>query len=176
MWDPLYDQVIAWVGLALLLVLCLPFTRIEKLLLEVSAWALRLALLSLLGAAAYLWFRPQDLPVAVTDALGAFPFLVSVLPAPGTQHFGICAAALLVVPLLPLLAILDVTRQLAGGRLRRLRALAAEADAPEGAPAPPEVAPTPAPAVRRVDRRSAAAALADAGSRRPFGAPDRPES
>jgi hypothetical protein len=172
MWDPLYDQVIAWVGLALLLVLCLPFTPIQKLLLEVSAWALRLALLGLLAAGAYLWFRPQDLPVAVTDALGAFPFLGSVLPAPGTQHFGICAAALLVVPLLPLLAILDVTRQLAGGRLR---ALAAEADAPEGSPAPPEVAPTPAPAVRRVDRRSAASALSDAGARKPLGAPNGPE-
>src|SRR5262249_20437341 len=94
--DPLYEQVIAWVGLALLLVLCLPFARIQKLVLEVYAWALRLALLALLGAAAYLWFRPGDLPVEVTDALNDFPLLQAILPEPGTQPFGVCAAALLV--------------------------------------------------------------------------------
>ena len=175
MWDPIYEQVIAWAGLALLLVLCLPLTRIQKLLLEVSAWALRLALLSLLGGAAYLWFRPQNLPAEVTNALDAFPLLGRVLPAPGTQNFGICAAALLVVPLLPLLAILDVSRQLAGGRLRRLRTVAAGVKAHEGSPSPP-VMPMPAPAVRRVDRRSAADALADAGARKPFSVPNRPES
>jgi hypothetical protein len=171
----MYEQVLAWAGLALLLVLCLPFTRIQKLLLEVSAWSLRLALLGLLGAAAYLWFRPQDLPADVTNTLDAFPLLGRVLPAPGTQNFGICLAALLVVPLLPLLAILDVSRQLAGGRLRRLRTVAAEVKAHAGAPAPPAM-PTPAPAVRRVDRRSAAEALADAGSRKPFSSPNQQES
>jgi hypothetical protein len=171
MWDPLSEQVIAWVGLALLLVLCLPFAGMQKLILEVSAWALRLALLALLGAAAYLWFRPQDLPVQVTDLLEAFPEVGRILPRPGTPSFGICAAAPIVAALLPLLAILDVSRQLAGGRLRCLRALAAGARAAEGAAAPP----TPAPAVRRVDRRSAAAALAQAGSRTPFGAPNQAE-
>ena len=176
MWDPMYEQVIAWAGLALLLVLCLPFARIQKLLLEVSAWALRLALLGLLGAAAYLWFRPQNLPAEVTNTLDAFPLLGRVLPAPGTPNFGIGAAALLVTPLLPLLAVLDVCRQLAGGRLRRLHTLTAEVRAPDGSPAPPVAAPTPAPAVRRVDRRSAADALADAGSRKPFSVPNRPES
>jgi len=124
--------VIAWVGLALLLLLCLPFSAIQKLVLEVSAWTLRLALLALLGAAAYLWFRPQDLPVQVADTLQPFPGLGSVLPEPGAQHFGICAAALVVVALLPLLAVLDVSRQVAGRRLRRLRALAAGAKAAEG--------------------------------------------
>src|SRR5262249_57040281 len=126
-----------------------------KLVLEVSAWALRLALLALLGAAAYLWFRPHDLPARVTDMLDAFPGPGSILPEPGAQHFGICAAALIVLALLPLLAVLDVSRQLAGRRLRRLRALTAEAKAAEGAPAP-------APPVRRVDRRSAASALPQA--------------
>jgi hypothetical protein len=172
MLGPPYEQVIAWVGLALLVLLCLPLPRIQKVVLELSARGLRLALLGLLGAAAYLWFRPEDLPAEVSDAIAAFPPLADVLPAPGAQHFGICAAALIVVPLLPLLAALDVARKLAGRRLGRLRALAAEAKAPEAAPAPP--AP-PAP-VRRIDRRSAASALADAGSRRPFGAPGRPES
>ena len=176
MWDPMYEQVIAWVGLALLLVLCLPLPRIQKLLLEMSAWALRLALLSLLGAAAYLWFRPQNLPAEVTDTLDAFPLLGRVLPAPGTQNFGICAAALLAIPLLPLLCVLDVSRKLAGSRLRRLRTLAAKEIASEGATAPSAAASTPAPAVRRVDRRSAADALADAGSRKPLSAPNPPES
>ena len=176
MWDPMYEQVIAWAGLALLLVLCLPLPRIQKLLLEVSAWALRLALLGLLGAAAYLWFQPQNLPAEVTNTLEAFPLLGRVLPAPGAQNFGICAAALLAVPLLPLLCVLDVSRQLAGSRLRRLHTLAAQVRAPEGAPAPSAAASTPAPAVRRVGRRSAADALADAGSRKPFGPSNQPDS
>ena len=45
MWNPLFEQVIAWVGLALLLLLCLPITGIQKLVLDLCAWALRLALL-----------------------------------------------------------------------------------------------------------------------------------
>ena len=169
MLDPLYEQVIAWVGLALLLVLCLPFARIQKLVLEVYAWALRLALLALLGAAAYLWFRPGGLPVEVTDTLNSFPRLRAILPEPGTQPFGVCAAALLVVVLLPLLATLDVSRKLAGWRLRRLRALAAE---PRVVAPPPVSEPRPAPPVRRVDRRAAADTLAEAGSRKPFRAPN----
>jgi len=125
MLDPLSQQVIAWVGLALLLLLCLPFAGIQKLVLEVYALVLRLALLALIGAAAYLWFRPQDLPSQVTDALDTVPRLRAVLPEPGAQHFGVCAAAPIVLLLLPLLAVLDVSRKLAGWRLRRLRALAA---------------------------------------------------
>jgi hypothetical protein len=175
MLDPLYEQVIVWVGLAVLLVLCLPFARIQKLVLEVSAWILRLGLLALLGAAAYLWFRPQDLPSQVTDTLEAFPGLGRILPESGSQIFGVCAAGLLVIALLPLLAVLDVCRQLAGRRLRRLRAIA-EAPAVEGEPAPSGAPPRPAHAVRRVDRRSAAAALAEAGSRKPPGVPNQPES
>ena len=66
MFEP-YLPVIALVGLALLLVLCLPFARIQKLVLEVTAWGLRLALVALLGAAAYLLFRPGDLPAEVAD-------------------------------------------------------------------------------------------------------------
>src|SRR5262245_52741197 len=151
MWDPLYEQVIAWVGLALLLLLCLPFAGTQKLVLEVSAWALRLALFALLGAAAYLWFRPQDLPAQVTDTLEAFPGLGNILPEPGAQHFGICAAAPIVLALLPLLAALDVSRQLAGRRLCRLRALAAEAKEAGGAAGGPVAPARPAAAVRRVD-------------------------
>ena len=162
--DP-YLPVIALGGLALLLVLCLPFARIQKLVLELSAWGLRLALLALLGAAAYLWFHPGDLPAEVADTsntfLNTFPRLKGVVPEPGTQYFGVCVAACIVIVLLPLLAMLDVSRKLAGWRLRRLRALAA---------APPVVAPAPA-AVYRVNRRVAADALADAGARKTFRAP-----
>src|SRR5438132_9924072 len=104
--DPLYEQVIVWVGLALMLVLCLPFVRIQKLLLEVSALALRLSLLVLLAGGTYLWFRPGELPVQVTDTLDTFPRLRTILPAPGTPIFGICASSLVIATLLPLLAIL----------------------------------------------------------------------
>src|SRR5262245_64929287 len=169
MFDPPYNQVITWVGLALLLMLCLPLARIQKLVLEVYAWARRLALLALLGAAAYLWFRPGDLPVEVTDTLNSFPRSKAILPEPGTQPFGVCAAALLGIVLLPLLAILDVSRKLAGWRLRRLRSLASE---PNVAQPPPVSAPTPVPLVRRVGRRAAADTLAQAGVRRSSRAPN----
>jgi hypothetical protein len=163
MFEP-YLPLIALVGMALLLVLCLPFARIQKLVLELSALVLRLALFALLGAAAYLWFHPGDLPAEVMDPsntfLSTFPRLRGVLPGPGTPFFGIWAAAFLMTVLLPPLAVLDVSRKLAGWRLRRLRALAA---APKvGEP------PAPTPAVVRVNRRAAADALAEAGARKPL--------
>ena len=163
MLDP-YLPVIALVGLALLAVLCLPFARIQKLVLELSAWVLRLALLALLGAAAYLWLYPGDLLAEVTDTsntfLSSFPRLRGVLPGPGTPYFGICAAAFFVSVLLPLLAVLDVSCKLAGWRLRRLRALAATPEIVEP--------PAPSPAAQRVNRRAAAEALAQAGARKPL--------
>ena len=154
MMDP-YLPVIALGGLALLLVLCLPLAGVQKLVLELSAFGLRLALLALLGAAAYLWFYPGDLLAEVTDTsntfLNTFPRLKGVVPEPGTQYFGICAASCVVVVLLPLLAVLDVSRKLAGWRLRRLRALAAAPPVVATAAAPPvgATAPAPAPAVHR---------------------------
>jgi hypothetical protein len=172
MYDPLSGQAIAWVGLALLLMLCLPFAGIQRLVLEVYAWALRLALLALLGAAAYLWFRPGDLPAEMTDTLNGSPRLRAILPEPGTQHFAVCAASLIVAMLLPLLVILDVSRKLAGWRLRRLRALAAEPKVGE----PPASQLRPAPVVRRVDRRAAADTLAEVGSRKPPRATNQLES
>ena len=162
MFEP-YMPAVALAGLAVLLVLCLPLARVQKLVLELSAWALRLALLAVLGAAAYLWFRPEDLPAQVTDALDTLPSLKAILPEPGAQHFGVCAAALLVIVFLPLLAVLDVSRKLAGWRLRRLRALAAE---PKVVQPPPASEPRPAPIVHRVDRRAAADTLAKAGARK----------
>jgi hypothetical protein len=185
--DPMYARVIAWVGLALLLVLCLPLARIQKRVLDVYAWALRLALLAVLGAAAYLWFYPGNLPAGVTDALNGLPPLKTILPDAGSPHFGVCAAALVVIVLLPLLALLDVGRKLGGWRLGRLRALAAAPKVAEPSPAqePPKVAaplppapePTPAPFRRRVDRQSAADALAAFGSRKaPARTPRPPEA
>jgi hypothetical protein len=159
------EPVITWVGLALLLVLCLPFATVQKLVLEVYGWVLRLALLALLGGAAYLWFRPKELPVEVTDTLSNFPRLRAILPEPETPNFGICAAALIVAVLLPLLIVLDVSRRLAGRRLRRLRDLAAGRTAETPSPvAASQVVPKPVP--RRVDRRAAADTMAQASARK----------
>jgi hypothetical protein len=145
--DPHYFPIIAWVGLVLLFLLCLPFAVIPKLVLEVYAWVLRLALLGAVGAAAYLWFHPGELPASVTDTLNNWPQLMAILPEPGTPLFGIGAAALIVVVLLPLLAILDVNRRLTGWRRR---ALAAQPTA--GQPLPPSQAP----GAPRANRTSAA--------------------
>ena len=144
-------------------------------MLEVSAWALRLTLLALLGSAAYLWFRPGNLPVEVTDTLNSFPRLRALLPEPGAQHFGISAAAPVVAVLLPLLAVLDVSRKLAGCRCaahvpsRQLPV--AEEQLPSTAA--PQRATRSAP--RRVDRREAAEAMAEAASPKPSRVTDRRE-
>lgn len=179
----MHVQILVWVGLVLLLILCLPFAIFQKLVLEVYALVLRLALLALLGGAAFLWFSPDRLPAEVTEALASFPPLGRILPAPLTQHFGVCAAGLIVVVMLPFLAVLDVTRKLAGRRLSRLRELSAAraAESPKPPPAvqtaeapPPPPAPPPPvekeeiSAPRRTDRRVAADTLAAAGSRKPF--------
>jgi hypothetical protein len=161
----MYEHVIAWIGLALLLLLCLPFPVIQKLVLRIYGWALRLVLLALLGAAAYLWFRPEQLPVEVTDTLSNFPLVMALLPEPGTQLFGISAAAVVVVILLPLLAVLDVCGKLAGVRPEQRRDLGVGPGAAE--PLPPAPAPQrePVPAPRRIGRRGAADAMAEAASR-----------
>jgi hypothetical protein len=163
MYEP-YLPVIALAGLVLLTVLCLSSARIQKLVLELSALLLRLALLAMLGAAAYLWFRPGDLPAEVMDTsntfLSTFSRLRGILPGPGTPYFGACAAAFFVIVFAPLLAVLDVSRKLAGWRLRRLRALAATPEVVEP--------PAPVPAVQRVNRRAAADALAQAVARKPL--------
>ena len=100
--DPLYDQIIAWVGLAVLLLVCLPFARVQKVVLTICALVLRLMLLGVIGAAAYLWFRPADLPDEVTSTLANLPpFLQPILPTPGTPHFGVCIACLIVLLFLP---------------------------------------------------------------------------
>jgi hypothetical protein len=171
----MHEQVIAWAGLALLAVLCLPFAGLSKLVLEVSAWALRLALLALLAAAAYLVYDPTRLPSEVVETVNSLPRVKAILPDPAAPYFGTCAAALVALALLPLLAVFDVTRKLAGRRLCRLRALTTgpvTAVTPTPVSAPP---PQPAPVLRRVDRRSAADVMAAAVSRRPARGGDRSE-
>ena len=169
----MYEQILAWSAVALLVVLCLPLAGIHKLILEVSAWALRLALLALLGAAAYLWFYPEQLPAEVVQTLDDFPRLKAVLPDPAAQYFGISVAAPVVAALLPLLAVLDVTSKLAGRRLRRIRALTATRPAVETVQ-PVVAEPRSGFVVRRIDRRTAADAMMTAGARRSSGASERP--
>jgi hypothetical protein len=156
-----YAQIIPWVGLGLLAILCLPIAALQKFVLEVYAWGLRLGLLALLGAAAYLLLRPERLPTEATDALNYFPGLRAILPEPGTRHFGVCFAGLAVAVFLPVLAALDVTRRLAGRRLRRLRALTAAPVVQMPVATAPE--PRPIAAARPIDRRGAAEALAAVG-------------
>jgi hypothetical protein len=163
-----YEPVLAWVAFAVILLFALPFAGTRKLLLEVCALAVRLTVLALLAGGALLWFRPDLLPAEVVTYLDAVPGAWDILPAPGSQIFGLVVACAAAAALLPLLAILDVTRKLAGYRLRRLRQLA------DGrAPAPAAAAEQPAPLPRRPDRRAAADTLAEAGARKPFRVSDR---
>jgi hypothetical protein len=181
----MYEQILPWVGLGVLFILCLPISPIQKLVLEVSAWALRLGMIALLAAGVYLWFRPGNLPAEVSAALSNFPQLLSWLPDQATPQFGLCFACCAVALLVPLLAVLDVSRKLAGRRLCQLRRLAATqpaetrsepAPSAELAPlaevAPPtEPAPSAEPAeqlpvgvpiLRPVVRRTAAQTIASA--------------
>ncbi len=168
----MYEQVVTWAGLSLLLVLCLPWGAVHKLVLELSAWLLRLTLLALICGAAYLTYFPAEMPGEVIDTLNAYPRLRSLLPDPAAPYFAACLVAPVVVALLPLLAALDVTRKLAGRHLRRLRLLSAGAVVP--VVAPPAHVPAHAGAVlRRIDRREAADALASLSARKPSRAAER---
>jgi hypothetical protein len=169
------EHIFLWAAFALVLLLCLPFAGSRKVVLEVSSWGLRLALLAILAGGAFLWFRPASVPAEVVQAVEASSLLRGILPAPGSQAFGLAAATLVVAVLLPLLAVLDVTRVLGGGRLRRLCRIRDTVRA-EPAPAPnvEQTAPPSRPMVaaaainRRPDRRTAAETMAEAGSRKPF--------
>jgi hypothetical protein len=164
-----YEQIfpyLPWIGMALLIVLCMPLAGIQKLVLELYALALRLIMLGLAIAGAYLWFYPEDVPSTVAETFRSIPLLSENLPAPGTHLFGFALAGLLIAVLLPVLAVLDVSRKLAGARLRRLRVLAArplvvQETLPDTTVAPRTVSP------RRTDRRAAAETLAQASARPP---------
>lgn len=168
--------VVACLGLAILAVLCLPVAR--KFVLEFSALALRLAMLGLLAGGAYLWFRPGDLPAGVSKLLDGEPWLGAILPDRASAYFGICAVSLVVLVLLPLLATLDVTRRLAGRRLRRVRVLTDEpvavaAIAEPVTPVAEPPAPMGVPVMRPVQRRTAADAIAATSSHDPSRIPAR---
>jgi hypothetical protein len=152
------EQFVLWIGAGVLLLLCLPFSRIQKLVLEVFAWALRLAMIGLLAAAAYLWFRPAEMPGGVSAVLNDFPGVLALLPARGSPAFALCLACWIVAALVPFLAVLDVTRKLAG-RVHRIRTLTAH---PVTAATPVEPVAT---VLRPVDRRTAADVMAAAGTR-----------
>ena len=167
--SPQILPVIAWAGLVVLAILCLPVAR--KFVLELSAWALRLAMLAMLAGGAYLWFRPAEMPAGVSNFFDAEPWLLSILPDRSAAHFGICAASLVVLVLLPFLAMLDVTRRLAGRRLERIRLLTDDTVV-EAAIAEPETpvvesAPMGVPVMRPVQRRTAANAIAATWSHGP---------
>jgi hypothetical protein len=163
----MYEQILPWVGLVVLLILCLPVWPVRKLVLEVSTWALRLGMIALLAAGAYLWFRPGDLPAEVSAALSDFPRLLSWLPDRTAPPFGLCLACIVVAALVPLLAVLDVSRKLAGRRLGQLRSLAATpaAQTRSASPPPDEPIPTGTPVLRPVERRTAARTIASAAPR-----------
>jgi hypothetical protein len=160
----MYEQILPWVGLGVLFILCLPISPVQKLVLEVSAWTLRLGMIGLLAAGAYLWFRPGDLPAEVSAALSDFPRLVSWLPDRSAPPFGLCLACIAVTALVPVLAVLDVSRKLGGRRLGRLRELAAAPVAQtHSEPAPPvERVPVGVPVLRPIERRTAAQTIASA--------------
>jgi len=154
----MYEHILAWGGAAVILLLCLPFSATRKLILELCTWTLRLTIVALLAGGAFLWFRPELLPAECIDVLDTFPRVRDILPSPADQTFGLRAAGLISVVLLPLLAVFDVTSRLAGRRYRRLRVLT------DTVPAPTEVVVQTAP--RRPDRREAADTMAQAGARR----------
>jgi hypothetical protein len=160
-----------WVGLALLIVLCMPLRGIQKLVLELYALVLRLALLGLAIAGAYLWFYPDDVPATVAETFKGIPLLSENLPTPGTRAFGFTFAGFLIAALLPALCVLDISRKLAGVRLHRLRALAAKPLVVQE-PLPDATVAQRTVGSRRIDRRAAADTLAQASSRKPYRAAD----
>jgi hypothetical protein len=183
----MFEHILVWAGLVLLALLCLPFAGVQKLVLEVSAWVLRLALLALVAAAGVLWARPELLPAEAASLFDRLPEVRAIFPEPGSPTFGAALAGVVILVLLPLLAVLDVARKLAGQRLRRLRALTAApwgethpGTALHGTPASAAAQAAGAPegrqrragpantAARLGDRRAAAETMASVSSQKPF--------
>lgn len=154
------EQIIPWVGLALLFVLCLPLPAVRRLVLGLTAVVVRLSLLAVLGGAAYLWFRPAELPAAVLDVLSACPRLLTFLPDPLTPNFGIAVAALVVGAVLPVLAIIDACRA-----PERVVERVEPRPAPAVVEVPVAVPPVRTPPVRPAGRAAAADAITAAGAR-----------
>ena len=100
----MYEQILPWVGLGVLFVLCLPLLAVQKLVLEVTTWSLRLAMIGLLAAGAYLWFRPAICPPRCRPCWPTSPVCSPLLPDRGSPAFALCAACWVVAALVPLLA------------------------------------------------------------------------
>jgi hypothetical protein len=164
----MYENILAWVGLALVFFLCLPVARVQRYLLGLYGLGLRLGMLALVGAAAYLWFWPTQLPPDVAEVVRKTPLLNSILPDPGTPAFAICAVSLIAVAVLPLVAVIDACRRVVGRREPVVLSGAAPAQTvpavldDRSRPLPQAPAATPP----RFGRRAAADAMAEAGSTR----------
>ena len=104
-------EFLPWIGLGVLLLLCLPILPIQHVVLVVSSWVLRVALVGLLASGAYLWFRPGNMPASVWTILADFPGLIALLPERGSQAFALCLACWIAAALIPILAALDVARR-----------------------------------------------------------------
>ncbi|HEX3151067.1 MAG TPA: hypothetical protein VHR66_23510 [Gemmataceae bacterium] len=171
---------VAWAGLVLLAILCLPMNSVRKFVLSLTSWALRLSLLAVLGGGAYLYFRPAEMPAEVANTVAASPELVRLLPDPAASYFSLCLACLIAAPLVPIMAALDVARILAGRRTARLAAIAdghpvvmsaatppreptraAVVEQPVYAP-PPETTRIVTPVSRPIDRRTASTTITTA--------------
>lgn len=167
----MYETIVAWAGMGLLLTLCLPFATVQRFLLMVYGLALRLGMIALVAAAGYLWFRPAELPSEVANSVRNVPVLERILPEPGTPIFAVCLVSLIAVVILPLIAVIDVCR-----RRARTQERVAVSEAARGPSAPAvfeeRTAPVPSipvatnPAPSRFGRHAAANAMADAGSTR----------
>lgn len=160
----------AWAGAILLAICCLPIFGIARVVVEVATWVLRLALLALLAGGAYLFFRPGDLPAGVSNALNTSPELMALLPDRSAAHFGLCAASVIAALLVPFLAVLEVTRRMAGRRVvatvsRTQREEVVQAPVAEALPDEP--APDAVPVLRPIDRRTASATITSVWSRGP---------
>lgn len=176
----------AWAAAVILAIFCLPIGACQKFILSIITWVLRLTLLAVLAAGAYLYFRPGDMPAKVSNTLNDFPRVLNILPDRTAPHFALCLASLIVAPLVPLLMVLDVTRALAGRRLRRIRTLTngptevivaretRRQAVVETAAAPrAETTPMAVPVLRPVDRRTASTTITEAGTRVPVAPPIR---
>jgi hypothetical protein len=157
----MYD-ILPWVGLGILLLLCLPILPIQRVVLAVSSRTLRLTLIGLLAGGAYLWFRPLEMPSQVSAVLNDFPGLLALLPDRGSPAFALCLACWIVTALVPILAALDVARRRGAVGHRVVVEETRETVLPVGEPVVDEVG---VPILRPIERRTAAAALAGAGTR-----------
>ena len=157
----MYD-ILPWAGLGILLLLCLPILPVQRVVLAVSSWALRLALIGLLAGGAYLWFRPGEMLARVSAVLNDMPGLLALLPDRGSPAFALCLACWIVTALVPILAALDVTQRRMLVRDRVVVEETPETVLPVGEPVVDEVG---VPILRPIERRTAAAALAGAGTR-----------